>query len=130
MIVGRAFLDLHCLTTYDAVQQIDEGAFVVVGIVLAVPYFFPFSPISTMRRIVQKLCQSSNRTSGAKSCESWASVGFSDSLLNRAASYWQVEKSLVAAPFEELPTQIVTLKFGTLSEVVDWRQERYADEVA
>jgi hypothetical protein len=38
--VGRAFLDLHCLTTYDAVQQIDEGAFVVVGIVLAVPHFF------------------------------------------------------------------------------------------
>jgi hypothetical protein len=49
--VGRAFLDLHCLTTYDAVQQIDEGAFVVVGIVLAVPHFFAFSPSSTMRML-------------------------------------------------------------------------------
>jgi hypothetical protein len=50
--VGRAFLDLHCLTTYDAVQQIDEGALVVVGIVLAIPHFFAFSPSSTRRRIV------------------------------------------------------------------------------
>jgi hypothetical protein len=40
--VGRAFLDLHCLTTYDAAQQIDEGAFVVAEIVLAVPHFFAF----------------------------------------------------------------------------------------
>jgi len=50
--VGRAFLDLHCLTTYDAVQQIDEGAFVVVGIVLAVPHFFALRAISTRRRII------------------------------------------------------------------------------
>jgi hypothetical protein len=48
--VGRAFLDLHCLITFDAVQQINEGAFVVVGMVLAVPHFFAFSPISTRPR--------------------------------------------------------------------------------
>jgi hypothetical protein len=47
--VGRAFLDSHYLTTYDAAQQIDEGAFVVVGIVQAVPHFFAFSPISTRK---------------------------------------------------------------------------------
>jgi hypothetical protein len=28
--VRRAFLDLHCLPAYDAVHQIDEGAFVVI----------------------------------------------------------------------------------------------------
>jgi hypothetical protein len=41
---GRALLDLHCLTTYDAVQQIDEGALVVVGIVLALTHFFRLQP--------------------------------------------------------------------------------------
>jgi hypothetical protein len=42
--VWRAFLDLHCLTTHDAVQQIDERAFVVVGIALGIPHFFTVIP--------------------------------------------------------------------------------------
>jgi hypothetical protein len=51
--VGRAFLDLHCLTTYDATQQIDKGAFVVVGMV-SVLHFFAFSPSSTRRRALER----------------------------------------------------------------------------
>jgi hypothetical protein len=45
IIVGRAFLDLHCQTTYDAAQQIDEGGFCrrwnSVG---GSSHFFAFSP--------------------------------------------------------------------------------------
>jgi hypothetical protein len=54
--------------------------------------------------------------------------GFSDGLLNRAASYQQIEKP--AASFKEQRIQFVTLNFETPSEVVGWRRERCADEMA
>jgi hypothetical protein len=44
--VWRTFFNPHCLTTFDAVQQIDEWAFVVVGVSDAL-HFFAFSAIST-----------------------------------------------------------------------------------
>jgi hypothetical protein len=44
--VWRTFFNPHCLTTFDAVQQIDEWAFVVFGVLDAL-HFFAFSAIST-----------------------------------------------------------------------------------
>ena len=42
--VRRAFLDLHCLLACDAVHQIDEGAFIVIQMILSRLHFYTFSP--------------------------------------------------------------------------------------
>jgi hypothetical protein len=44
--VGSAFLELHCLCTYNAANEIDQRAFIVVQLMFLL-YPFPLSPNST-----------------------------------------------------------------------------------
>jgi hypothetical protein len=67
--IRRASLDLHRLITYDAVEQIDERAFIIIGkLVKAVPHFFAFSPSSTSRLIASErvVCFSAAQVSTAE----------------------------------------------------------------
>jgi hypothetical protein len=42
--IRRAFFDLHRVITYDAVEQINERASIVIRKLVAVPHFFAFGP--------------------------------------------------------------------------------------